>query len=171
MDIYGFGGLAGLLFALVGVPAIALYASHRLSRRLESQVNYTLMEPPFQAERWLSFRHGWSQPCTPRVEVDDLEALIASTPALVIHCWAAWNAYDRWIDFSWNEILPRWKDRLIVRSLEVDQPEFAPWLERWNVRGVPGTVCFRDGEVVAVKGSFMTPDELDALLTELYADL
>jgi hypothetical protein len=84
-----------------------------------------------------------SWPSTPRVDIDELEQLIRSVRALAIHCWATWDHYEREMDRSWVEILPRWAHKLFVCCFEVDPPEHHRWLHQWNVNNVPASPLSR----------------------------
>jgi hypothetical protein len=112
LDVYG--AIASIPFLIIVVwIAVWMYVLHRRDIAIQRK-NAKLCGP---LEPW--------QPSAPTIAVAELESLIATTPALVIHCWAIWNGADRMIDRSWREVLPKWSDEIILRSFDVDPPSMS----------------------------------------------
>lgn len=84
---------------------------------------------------------------------------------LLIHCWAPWNGYD----FQLHNHLASIQQQLAgaevrLRSLDIDNEAFWPFLKEHRVRIVPGLLLFSDGKLVKSSIGAAPPDEILKLL-------
>ena len=108
-------------------------------------------------------------PTARAINLEELIPLLATKPAVVLHCWAEWNGVDRMMDSTWKDLMPRLTDRCEVRSLEIDIPANGEACLEWGVRGVPRTVCFHHGLQVATRCYYMDPPTLEAWLATVFS--
>jgi thioredoxin 1 len=66
-------------------------------------------------------------------------------PALIVHFWAPWNAYDRVFDRSMKVLCQEFRANAHFASLNVDDPVMPDVIEQAHLLNVPALVFFRSG--------------------------
>lgn len=79
------------------------------------------------------------------IEAATFAALVADEPFVVLHFWAEWNAYDRQLDRALRPIRAEFADRVVFRSVDVDQPDLVPMCRACEVANVPALAFFAHG--------------------------
>jgi thioredoxin len=91
------------------------------------------------------------------------EVLEARGPVLVDY-WAQWCGPCRMLGPVIEESARQYADRLIVAKLNVDENPVTP--SRYQVRGIPTLMLFRDGQPVATHVGSLSRGQLQAFLDE-----
>ncbi|MEV0846369.1 thioredoxin TrxA [Streptomyces sp. NPDC049954] len=99
------------------------------------------------------------------VEVTDesfeTDVLGAAGPVLVMF-WAEWNGPSKMVAPMLDEVARDYAGRLTAAKLNIDQnPETAP---RYEVRGLPTLLLFKDGQVAATKVGAVSKGQLTEFL-------
>jgi hypothetical protein len=102
---------------------------------------------------------GW-RPSTPEVTGVDVDAVIKSFPAVVVHFWAPWNGSDPPMDCELQKVREHFGDRVHFVSCNVDLEENLKFCWRCNVWNVPFLAVFIGGEQRRSIIGLRTADEL-----------
>ena len=91
------------------------------------------------------------------------EVLEARAPVLVDY-WAEWCGPCRMLGPVLEESARQYAGRLIVAKLNVDENPLTP--SRYQVRGIPTLMLFKDGHPVATHVGSLSRGQLQALLDQ-----
>jgi thioredoxin 1 len=91
------------------------------------------------------------------------EVLEARTPVLVDY-WAEWCGPCRMLGPVIEESARQYSDRLIVAKLNIDENPATP--SRYQVRGIPTLMLFKDGHPVATHVGSLSRGQLQAFLDQ-----
>jgi thioredoxin 1 len=89
------------------------------------------------------------------------EVLESQIPVLVDY-WAEWCGPCRMIAPVLDESAESYADRLSIAKIDVDQNQSVP--ARYQVRGIPTLMLFKNGEVVATKVGAVSKSQLAAFI-------
>ncbi len=89
------------------------------------------------------------------------EVLLSTTPVLVDY-WANWCAPCKMISPILEEIAQEYGDRIKVAKLDIDENREVT--ERFNVRGIPTLILFKNGEAEAIKVGAVSKSQLTAFI-------
>jgi len=85
---------------------------------------------------------------------------------LVVHFWAPWDLYD----FEYADRLVQARTScsaaLVMRSLDIDDPEWSEDLRMWSVLNIPAIGLFRNGQHAQTIIGMRPVDQLRELLQE-----
>lgn len=97
---------------------------------------------------------------------DDITAESSRGVPLLVDFWAAWCAPCRMVTPVLAALSEQWAGRIAVRKIDVDQ--FDGIWDRFNFRGIPAMLVFRDGQeihrVIGFGGKAQLMAELEPLL-------
>jgi thioredoxin len=97
---------------------------------------------------------------------DDIGAESSTGIPLLVDFWAAWCGPCRQVTPVLAELAEQWEGRIVVRKIDVDQ--FDGIWDRFNFRGIPAMLVFRDGQeihrVIGFGGKAQLMAELEPLL-------
>ena len=77
---------------------------------------------------------------------DDISAESSTGVPLLVDFWAAWCGPCRQVTPVLTELAEQWAGRIVVRKIDVDQ--FDGIWDRFNFRGIPAMLMFKDGEEI-----------------------
>jgi thioredoxin len=77
---------------------------------------------------------------------EDITAESSMGVPLLVDFWAEWCGPCRMVTPVLAELAEQWAGRIVVRKIDVDQFE-GIW-ERFNFRGIPAMIMFKDGEEI-----------------------
>jgi thioredoxin len=77
---------------------------------------------------------------------EDIDAESATGVPLLVDFWADWCGPCRMVTPVLAELAERWAGRIVIRKIDVDAFE-GVW-ERFNFRGIPAMIMFKDGEEI-----------------------
>jgi thioredoxin len=77
---------------------------------------------------------------------DDISAESSTGVPLLVDFWAAWCGPCRRVTPVLAELAEQWAGRIVVRKIDVDQ--FDGIWDRFNFRGIPAMLMFKDGEEI-----------------------
>jgi thiol-disulfide isomerase/thioredoxin len=84
-------------------------------------------------------------PQSPAIAAAELPAILDQHRVVVVHCWAPWNHYDKWLDATLWELKPRYADRITFFARNVDLEVNHEFLQRHQILNIPALVCFLNG--------------------------
>ena len=91
----------------------------------------------------------------------DQEVLKSSTP-VVVDFWAEWCGPCKMIAPILDEIADTYKDKIRIAKLNIDENPHTP--PKFNIRGIPTLILFKNGTVEAQKVGAVTKSQLAAFL-------
>jgi thioredoxin len=77
---------------------------------------------------------------------DDITAESSTGVPLLVDFWAEWCGPCRMVTPVLAGLAEQWAGRIVVRKIDVDQ--FAGIWERFNFRGIPAMMMFKDGQEI-----------------------
>lgn len=89
------------------------------------------------------------------------DVLQSTTPVLVDY-WANWCAPCKMIAPILEEIAEEYGERIKVAKLDIDENRAVT--ERFNVRGIPTLILFKNGEAEAIKVGAVSKSQLTAFI-------
>ena len=91
----------------------------------------------------------------------ETDVLQSDKPVLVDY-WAEWCGPCKMIAPILNEIAGEYGDRLKVCKIDIDANQATP--PKYNIKGIPTLMLFKDGEVEATKVGALSKSQLAAFL-------
>ena len=91
------------------------------------------------------------------------EVVESDTPVLV-DFWAEWCGPCKAIGPALEEIAGEKKDSLSIVKLNIDENPLTP--QKYNVRGIPTLLIFKNGEVVAEKVGALPKSQLEGWIDQ-----
>jgi thioredoxin len=102
----------------------------------------------------------------PAITPEDIAAESSTGVPLLVDFWAEWCGPCRMVTPVLAALAEQWAGRIVVRKIEVDQ--FDGIWERFNFRGIPAMLVFKDGQeihrVIGFGGKKQLMAELEPLL-------
>ncbi len=89
------------------------------------------------------------------------DVLQSNTPVLVDY-WANWCAPCKMIAPILEEIAEEYGERIKVAKVDIDENRSVT--ERFNVRGIPTLILFKNGEAEAIKVGAVSKSQLTAFI-------
>ncbi|WPL18838.1 Thioredoxin [Thiorhodovibrio winogradskyi] len=89
------------------------------------------------------------------------DVLQSATPVLVDY-WANWCAPCKMIAPILEEIAEEYGERIKVAKVDIDENRAVT--ERFNVRGIPTLILFKNGEAEAIKVGAVSKSQLTAFI-------
>ena len=93
----------------------------------------------------------------------DTDVLQSSKP-VVVDFWAEWCGPCKAIGPALEEIAGEKKDSLSIVKLNIDENPLTP--QKYNVRGIPTLLIFKNGEVVAEKMGALPKSQLESWIDQ-----
>jgi thioredoxin-like negative regulator of GroEL len=95
------------------------------------------------------------RPSSLAVSAEELPQLFAKNRRVVIHFWAAWNAYDRHVDATLRTVRAQFEPQLTFRSVDLTSAEVSgvgliEFAQSLPVLNVPALAWFIDGRLIEV---------------------
>ena len=90
--------------------------------------------------------------------------VLQSDKPVLVDFWAEWCGPCKAIGPALEEIAGEKKDILSIVKLNIDENPLTP--QKYNVRGIPTLLIFRNGEVVAEKVGALPKSQLEGWINE-----
>jgi thioredoxin-like negative regulator of GroEL len=85
------------------------------------------------------------KPSAQEVSHFQFEHFVSTNQIAILHVWAPWNAYDIPMDQMLTEVAVEYRYRVIIGSIDVDDPEHWARLKKLGAINVPALVVFVNG--------------------------
>jgi len=92
------------------------------------------------------------------------EDVLQSDKPVLVDFWAEWCGPCKAIGPALEEIAGEKKDSLSIVKLNIDENPLTP--QKYNVRGIPTLLIFKDGEVVAEKMGALPKSQLEGWIDQ-----
>jgi len=92
------------------------------------------------------------------------EDVLQSDKPVLVDFWAEWCGPCKAIGPALEEIAGEKKDSLLIVKLNIDENPLTP--QKYNVRGIPTLLIFKDGEVVAEKMGALPKSQLEGWIDQ-----
>ena len=90
--------------------------------------------------------------------------VLQSTKPVLVDFWAEWCGPCKAIGPALEEIAGEKKDVLSIVKLNIDENPLTP--QKYNVRGIPTLLIFKNGEVVAEKVGALPKSQLEGCIDQ-----
>ena len=90
--------------------------------------------------------------------------VLQSEKPVLVDFWAEWCGPCKAIGPALEEIAGEKKDSLSIVKLNIDENPLTP--QKYNVRGIPTLLIFKDGEVVAEKMGALPKSQLEGWIDQ-----
>jgi thioredoxin 1 len=90
--------------------------------------------------------------------------VLQSTKPVLVDFWAEWCGPCKAIGPALEEIAGEKKDSLSIVKLNIDENPLTP--QKYNVRGIPTLLIFKNGEVVAEKVGALPKSQLEGWIDQ-----
>ena len=90
--------------------------------------------------------------------------VLQSTKPVLVDFWAEWSGPCKAIGPALEEIAGEKKDSLSIVKLNIDENPLTP--QKYNVRGIPTLLIFKNGEVVAEKVGALPKSQLESWIDQ-----
>ncbi len=90
--------------------------------------------------------------------------VLQSDKPVLVDFWAEWCGPCKAIGPALEEIAGEKRDSLTIVKLNIDENPLTP--QKYNVRGIPTLLIFRDGEVIAEKVGALPKSQLEGWIDQ-----
>ena len=90
--------------------------------------------------------------------------VLQSNKPVLVDFWAEWCGPCKAIGPALEEIAGEKKDSLSIVKLNIDENPLTP--QKYNVRGIPALLIFKNGEVVAEKMGALPKSQLESWIDQ-----
>ena len=90
--------------------------------------------------------------------------VLQSDKPVLVDFWAEWCGPCKAIGPALEEIAGEKKDSLLIFKLNIDENPVTP--QKYNVRGIPALLIFKNGEVVAEKVGALPKSQLESWIDQ-----